>query len=165
MRTTKQLRATLAGLLLMLLPVATSAQEQVEMTGDLETVVVLGTRPGERVPITKQKIAVKKLQQQTTAWDIPSLLKGTPSLVTTNESGVFGGYTYFTVRGVDPTRVNITVNGVPVNDSESQTVFWPSESARLRFAPEGYCNCPRSWCLLFRCRCLWCNDGYAECRP
>lgn len=53
MRTTEQLRATLAGVLLMLLPVATSAQEQVEMTGDLETVVVLGTRPGERVPITK----------------------------------------------------------------------------------------------------------------
>ena len=135
MRTTKQLRATLAGLLLMLLPVATSAQEQVEMTGDLETVVVLGTRPGERVPITKQKIAVKNLQQQTTAWDIPSLLKGTPSLVTTNESGVFGGYTYFTVRGVDPTRVNITVNGVPVNDSESQTVFWanmPDFGSRLK---------------------------------
>lgn len=105
------------------------------MENDLSEVVILGTRPGEKTPITKQKIDVKKLQQETTAWDIPSLLKGTPSLVTTNESGVFGGYTYFSIRGVDPTRVNITVNGVPVNDSESQTVFWanmPDFGAKLQ---------------------------------
>lgn len=105
-------------------PSSLMAQGRVEMENDLEEIVVLGTRPGERTPVTKQKIEVKALQRKTTAWDIPSLLKGTPSLVTTNESGVFGGYTYFSIRGVDPTRVNVTVNGVPVNDSESQTVFW-----------------------------------------
>lgn len=90
----------------------------------LEELVVVGTRPGERTPITKQKLEVEQLKNSSTAWDVPTLLQGTPSLVVTNESGVFGGYTYFSIRGVDPSRVNITINGVPVNDSESQTVFW-----------------------------------------
>ncbi|MDO5036619.1 MAG: TonB-dependent receptor [Porphyromonas sp.] len=106
-----------------------------QQEADLDELVVVGTRPGERTPITKQKLDIKQVQQRTTAWDVPSMLQGTPSLIVTNESGVFGGYTYFSVRGVDPTRVNITVNGVPVNDSESQTVFWanmPDFGSRLQ---------------------------------
>lgn len=130
----KNWRMGLTALLLLSAPTLLQAQGKVEMEHDLDEFVILGTRPGERTPITKQKIEVKALQQKSTAWDIPSLLQGTPSLITTNESGVFGGYTYFSVRGVDPTRVNITVNGVPVNDSESQTVFWanmPDFGSRL----------------------------------
>ncbi|MBR8731487.1 Vitamin B12 transporter BtuB [Porphyromonas levii] len=131
----KQWLPGMASLLMIGAPTALWAQEQVQMEHKLDELVIVGTRPGERTPITKQKIKVKALQRKTTAWDIPSLLQGTPSLITTNESGVFGGYTYFSIRGVDPTRVNITVNGVPVNDSESQTVFWanmPDFGSRLQ---------------------------------
>lgn len=129
------LHALLATMLLGVLPISGFGQEEVKMTQDLSEIIILGTRPSEKTPITKQKLQIKQLQSETTAWDIPTLLKGTTSLVTTNESGLFGGYTYFSIRGVDPTRVNITVNGVPVNDSESQTVFWanmPDFGSRLQ---------------------------------
>lgn len=131
----KQWLLGFASILVISAPITLYAQDPVQMVHDLDEIVILGTRPGERTPITKQKIEVKALQHKSTAWDIPSLLQGTPSLVTTNESGVFGGYTYFSIRGVDPTRVNITVNGVPVNDSESQAVFWanmPDFGSRLQ---------------------------------
>lgn len=90
----------------------------------LETFNVLGIRPGTLTPLCKQTLSIKELTKDNSAWDIPFLLKGTPSLFTTSDNGTIGGYTAFSIRGVDPTRINITVNGIPVNDSESQTVFW-----------------------------------------
>lgn len=59
-----------------------------------------------------------------TGQNLPYLLSMTPSLVVTSDDGLGIGYTYFRVRGTDHTRINMTVNDVPLNDSESQTVFW-----------------------------------------
>lgn len=104
------------------------------MTAMGKEVIILGTRPGERTPITKQMIKVEKIQKSTTAWDLPTMLMGLPSIVVSNDGGIAGGYSSFSIRGVDPTRVNITVNGVPMNDSESQLVFWanmPDFGSRL----------------------------------
>lgn len=115
------------------------AQSQAEMDsllyGVLDEIVVVGTRPNERTPITKQLIKVQTLQQQTMAWDLPTMLQGMPSVVVSNDGGIGGGYSSFSIRGVDPSRVNITVNGVPMNDSESQLVFWanmPDFGSRLQ---------------------------------
>lgn len=110
-----------------------SAQE-IRQEYDLEEVELLGTRPDRLTPVTKQTLKLPELQKRTTAWDVPTLLRGTPSLVITQDAGTMGGYTGFSIRGIDPSRVNITVNGVPVNDSESQAVFWanmPDFGSRL----------------------------------
>ena len=64
------------------------------------------------------------LQLANTGQNLPYLLQTTPSLVTTSDDGMGIGYTYFRVRGTDHTRINMTVDDVPLNDQESQTVFW-----------------------------------------
>jgi iron complex outermembrane receptor protein len=56
--------------------------------------------------------------------DLPYLLSFTPSVVSTSDAGAGIGYTGFRVRGSDPTRINVTINGIPLNDSESHGVFW-----------------------------------------
>lgn len=66
----------------------------------------------------------EQLNRENTGQNLPYLLSQTPSLVVTSDDGLGVGYTYFRVRGTDHTRINMTVNGVPLNDSESQTVFW-----------------------------------------
>ncbi|MDO4695393.1 TonB-dependent receptor [Porphyromonas sp.] len=99
-----------------------------------EEVEILGTRPGEKTPVTQQRIKVDDLSKKSITWDVPSLLQGTPSLVMTSDGGIMGGYTSFSIRGVDASRINITNMGIPLNDSESQTVFWanmPDYASRL----------------------------------
>lgn len=119
----------LSGLLLLGAEAQDVAQEY-----DLDAIEVLGVRPGQLTPVTKQTLKLPELKQHTTAWDVPTILRGTPSLLITQDAGTMGGYTSFSIRGIDPSRVNITVNGVPVNDSESQAVFWanmPDFGSRL----------------------------------
>ncbi len=69
-------------------------------------------------------LSSKQVNATNTGQNLPYLLQQTPSLVVTSDDGLGVGYTYFRVRGTDHTRINMTVNDVPLNDSESQTVFW-----------------------------------------
>ncbi len=85
------------------------------------SVYVYGTR---YYPITNQVIAKQELQKQNLGQDLPILLNFTPSMVTTSDAGAGIGYTGMRIRGSDATRINITINGIPLNDSESQGVFW-----------------------------------------
>jgi iron complex outermembrane recepter protein len=64
------------------------------------------------------------LQQGNLGQDIPYLLSMTPSLVASSDAGTGVGYTSFRIRGTDMTRINVTVNGIPMNDSESHGVWW-----------------------------------------
>ncbi len=68
---------------------------------------------------SKPEINLKNLGQ-----DLPFLLEHSPSVVVTSDAGAGIGYTGMRIRGSDPTRVNVTINGVPLNDSESHGVFW-----------------------------------------
>ncbi len=74
---------------------------------------------GNHVQVKADQLAVSNTGQ-----NLPYLLQMTPSLITTSDDGLGVGYTYFRVRGSDHTRINMTVDDVPLNDSESQTVFW-----------------------------------------
>ena len=65
-----------------------------------------------------------ELNRDNTGQNLPYLLSTTPALQVTSDDGLGVGYTYFRVRGTDHTRINMTVNDVPLNDAESQTVFW-----------------------------------------
>ena len=80
-----------------------------------------------RVQQTTLSTAVVKndeLNRDNTGQNLPYLLATTPGLQVTSDDGLGVGYTYFRVRGTDHTRINMTVNEVPLNDQESQTVFW-----------------------------------------
>ena len=90
----------------------------------LEKVEVLANKLTDIAPFSyteknKEEINLKNLGQ-----DVPFLLEHTPSMVVTSDAGAGIGYTGMRLRGSDATRVNITINGVPLNDSESHGVFW-----------------------------------------
>ena len=91
---------------------------------DLEEITITSTRINNTGTLAKQEIKSEALQLTNTGVNLPFLLQMTPSLVATSDDGLGIGYTYFRIRGTDHTRINTTVNGVPLNDSESQTVFW-----------------------------------------
>ncbi|NCA79167.1 MAG: TonB-dependent receptor [Sphingobacteriia bacterium] len=121
----KKLFATVTSLLIVNAVSAESlTTDTIAMNGELEEVVVSSTRFGSGQKQTSETFAAAKLQQQNTGVNMPYLLTTTPSLVVTSDDGLGVGYTYFRVRGTDQSRINMTVNGVPLNDSESQTVFW-----------------------------------------
>lgn len=71
-----------------------------------------------------EQLTKEDLNKENTGQNLPYLLSKTPGLQVTSDDGLGVGYTYFRVRGTDHTRINMTVNDVPLNDSESQTVFW-----------------------------------------
>ena len=89
---------------------------------ELDEVVV--NAPVAQVTNNHTKLTRDELNQANTGQNLPFLLSHTPALVATSDDGLGVGYTYFRVRGTDHTRINMTLNDVPLNDSESQTVFW-----------------------------------------
>ncbi len=94
-------------------------------TKQLEPLVVLHpTRASEATPTTYVNLSRDKLKEQNFGQDMPFLLNWTPSVVTTSDAGAGIGYTGIRIRGTDATRVNVTINGIPYNDSESQSTFW-----------------------------------------
>lgn len=91
---------------------------------DLETVVVKAIRVKADSPITHSNLDKEELAERNLGQDIPYLLNYLPSVVTTSDAGAGVGYTYIRVRGSDASRVNVTLNGIPFNDAESQGTFW-----------------------------------------
>jgi iron complex outermembrane recepter protein len=89
-----------------------------------DEVIVSATRANAKSAMAYSDIDKEYLQKQNLGQDIPQLLNFTPSLVTTSDAGAGVGYTGIRIRGTDATRINVTVNGIPINDSESQGTFW-----------------------------------------
>ncbi len=85
---------------------------------------VTALRAGERSPFTVSKVTREELDRINTGVDLPILLDLQPAVVTTTDAGTGIGYTGLRIRGSDATRINVTLNGVPINDPESQAVFW-----------------------------------------
>lgn len=96
-------------------------EEDVRIT---DQVIVSATRVDGKSPTTSTTMNKATLQKQNFGQDLPLTLNWTPSLVTTSDAGAGVGYTGLRIRGSDATRINVTINGIPVNDSESQGVFW-----------------------------------------
>ena len=91
---------------------------------EIDEVSVVAKRAGTNEPVTHDDITKETLRQKDTGQDMPYLLEGSPSVVTTSDAGHGIGYTGLRIRGIDPTRINVTLNGIPVNDAESHNVFW-----------------------------------------
>ena len=90
----------------------------------LEEIAVYSTRANEKTPTTYSSVSKQKISERNLGQDLPILLKLTPSLVTTSDAGAGVGYTGMRIRGSDATRINVTINGIPLNDSESHGVYW-----------------------------------------
>lgn len=89
-----------------------------------DDVVVMATRAGNKTPMAYENMEKQEIVARDMGQDMAYLLSLTPSLVQSSESGTGIGYTNFRIRGSDPSRINITVDGIPLNDAESQQVFW-----------------------------------------
>ena len=90
----------------------------------LEEVLVSAVRVKANSPVTHSNLSKKEIAKRNLGQDIPILLKYLPSVTTSSDAGAGIGYTYIRVRGSDGSRVNVTVNGIPYNDAESQGSFW-----------------------------------------
>ena len=90
----------------------------------LDEVLVSAVRVDKKTPVTFTNVSKEELAPRNLGQDIPVLLNFLPSVVTTTDAGAGIGYTSMRVRGSDATRINVTVNGIPYNDAESQGSFW-----------------------------------------
>lgn len=91
---------------------------------NLQEVEVISTRATATTPVAFTNVSKEQLKKQNFGQDLPYLLSMTPSAITTSDAGAGVGYTTLRVRGTDGTRINVTANGIPINDAESHTVFW-----------------------------------------
>lgn len=89
----------------------------------LEPVEVTAIRAGDRAPFARTNISGRELAKQNLGQDLPFLLNQTPSVVVSSDAGNGVGYTGIRIRGSDATRINMTLNGIPYNDAESQGMF------------------------------------------
>lgn len=102
---------------------------------ELEGVEITANRAGAKTPVAFTNITRKDIERINDGRDIPSLLEMAPSIITTGDAGGGIGYSAIRVRGSDGSRINITANGVPINDSESHNVYWvnmPDLASSLR---------------------------------
>ena len=90
----------------------------------LDEVLVSAVRVTKESPVTFSNLDKERITPRNLGQDIPILMNFLPSVVTTSDAGAGIGYTGIRVRGSDATRVNVTINGIPYNDSESQGTFW-----------------------------------------
>jgi iron complex outermembrane receptor protein len=93
-------------------------------TFSAEEVTVTATRAGKNSPTAFTNLSRKDLQKTNFGQDLPYMLNQTPSVVVSSDAGTGIGYTGIRIRGSDGTRVNVTVNGIPLNDAESQGSFF-----------------------------------------
>lgn len=107
----------------LLAAVAAGAQTP-DTTRDLQAVEVRAVRAGANAPFAKTNITAADLQKSNLGQDLPYLLQFTPSAVVNSDAGAGVGYTGLRIRGTDNTRINLTFNGVPVNDPESQVMIF-----------------------------------------
>jgi len=100
------------------------------VTGDsiknipLQEVEIVSVRATDKTPVAYSNLNKESIGSVNFGQDIPFLLLLTPSVIATSDAGTGIGYTGFRIRGTDANRINVTINDIPLNDSESQGVFW-----------------------------------------
>jgi iron complex outermembrane recepter protein len=89
-----------------------------------EEVNIIATRAQPKTPATFSTLTPKEIDKVNLGKDMPYILQSTPSVVVTSDAGTGIGYTGINIRGTDLTRINVTLNGIPMNDPESQGVWF-----------------------------------------
>ena len=107
---------------------ATNANAQTDpdslLSVELQGVQVTSTRASKKTPVAYTNMNQEQLKAVNFGQDVPYLLSLTPSVTLTSDAGNGIGYTSLRVRGTDPSRINITANGIPMNDAESAQLYW-----------------------------------------
>ncbi len=103
--------------------VPTAAEDSVRMFR-LQEVEVTATRATTTTPVAYANLSHETIARNSYGYDIPSVLALTPSMIATNETGIGIGGTSMRLRGTDATRLNVTVNGVPLNNPDSHAMYW-----------------------------------------
>lgn len=85
---------------------------------------VSAIRGGKNIPFTRTQVSSRELARSNLGQDLPYLLEQQPSVVVNSDAGTGIGYTGIYIRGTDATRINVTINGIPVNDAEDQGTYW-----------------------------------------
>jgi iron complex outermembrane receptor protein len=98
--------------------------KDIEKMDRIDSVVIYASRADRRTPVAHTTVGRETLQSISSTTSLPMALSLQPSVVTMNEGGTGFGYSRMRVRGSDGTRINVTLNGVTLNDAESQEVFW-----------------------------------------
>jgi len=88
-----------------------------------EVNIISAFRPTEKTPVTKKTINKEEIENNNFGQEVPMLLAKTPSISSCSDGGHFMGYTYMRLRGIDQTRINFTLNGVPMNEPEDQGFY------------------------------------------
>jgi iron complex outermembrane recepter protein len=117
----------LLSLLFFLFSLVSFSQEKQQDTtkvNQLDEVLVSAVRVTSKTPVSFSNLDKKEIKLRNLGQDIPILMNYLPSVVTTSDAGNGVGYTGIRVRGSDATRVNVTINGIPYNDSESHGTYW-----------------------------------------
>ncbi len=121
----------LHGLMLASAPLSLYAEGAQEVDNDavdhsvsLNAVDVTANRASDRTPVAYTNISKEELNRQNDGRDLPFLLELTPSLITTSDAGAGMGYTSLRIRGTEGARINVTLNGIPINNPESHNVYW-----------------------------------------
>jgi len=120
----KTLRTVTIALFATTVGLAQEKQQDSTSVETLEEVLVQSVRVKADSPITHSNLSAEEIQKRNLGQDIPILLNYLPSVVTTSDAGAGVGYTYIRVRGSDASRINVTLNGIPFNDAESQGTFF-----------------------------------------
>ena len=105
------------------------------ITLNLDDVEVVANRASSKVPVAFTNVLKSDLERNNTGRDIPYLLGMTPAVVATPDAGGGMGYTSMRLRGSDNSRINVTANGIPLNDPESHRLYWvnmPDLASSLR---------------------------------
>ena len=101
----------------------TQQQDTISLSQILEEVQVKGVNVEKKHLYLTQIYPKEEIDKSNLGQDLPYLISMTPSIVSSSD-GKGIGYTYMTIRGSDANRINVTINGIPLNDSESQGVWW-----------------------------------------
>ena len=101
-----------------------TASSRLQEDHALQPVEVRALRAGDRTPFARTDVSAQEMEKLNQGQDLPYLLQYTPSAVTTSDAGAGVGYTGLRIRGTDGSRINVTLNGIPANDAESQGVFF-----------------------------------------
>ena len=106
-------------------PVDSPDAEEAEIAGPIEdSITVVGIRAGDEVPVTKRNMDREEIDALSFGQDVPQLLQYTPSMTWYSDSGIGSNYSYFSLRGIQQTRINMTFDGAPLNDPADHALFF-----------------------------------------
>src|SRR5207244_12980532 len=90
----------------------------------LEAVTVAAIRARTDAPVSAKIVSGAELERRSFGQDVPLVLQGTPSLTSYSETGNYWGYSYVRLRGIDQSRINFTLDGIPLNDPEDEVLYF-----------------------------------------